>query len=526
MVIPFQHTAKIQQQQKITGTSSFNSSLLSLRDKPFYIRDKQEHREQYVKTNGNCCFNHIAGLPLKDGRNHPLYDYERLLCDTLFGADETNNSRTRANSEDFKDKHLWVLKSTGLGITELFLRVIGWLCTKDDRLKGSQICIVTGPRIELSVTLIDRLKALFYSKLGIIFANKETVLELNGVRIEVYPSHHLDSMRGLANVSFILLDEADFFPPGQQKDARDISERYIGKSNPYIVLTSTPNRPGSLFDQIEKEKEQECIYQRIKLDYTYGLGKIYTKEEIDKARQSPSFEREYNLKYLGIIGNTFHTKDIDRAVLLGKNYDPNVVVVEADKILGIDVGWGSSAFGLCLLQVANSRVEILLADEYERPRYTDMVDMLTDLLRGLHHRKLDQSVLDTTKVYVDGSSPEFVTTLKELVGETTRWDKIHERLQYCKDHNLDPSRYMQVVPVAFSQEGRNMIKHTKELLEFDTPLIAINSKFDKLITALRTAISSDDGKLDKEQTSFHNVLDALRLALKGIKIVKKESKFE
>jgi hypothetical protein len=39
-------------------------------------------------------------------------------------------------------------------------------------------------------------------------------------------------MRGLPNVSFILLDEADFFPPGQQADARDVSERYIAKSNP------------------------------------------------------------------------------------------------------------------------------------------------------------------------------------------------------------------------------------------------------------------------------------------------------
>jgi hypothetical protein len=31
------------------------------------------------------------------------------------------------------------------------------------------------------------------------------------------------------------------------------------------------------------------------LDYTYGLGKIYTQEEIDKAKQSPSFGREYDL---------------------------------------------------------------------------------------------------------------------------------------------------------------------------------------------------------------------------------------
>lgn len=145
-------------------------------------------------------------------------------------------------------------------------------------------------------------------------------------------------------MSFILLDEADFFPIGQHQDARDISERYIGKSNPYIVMTSTPNAPNSLFWKIEQEKETECIYQRLKSDYTYGLNKIYTKEEIQKQMQSPSFKREYDLQYLGLIGNIFHTKDIDRAVEFGRHYNPNRVIVEAQKVMGIDLGWGSSAF--------------------------------------------------------------------------------------------------------------------------------------------------------------------------------------
>ncbi|HET7390509.1 MAG TPA: hypothetical protein VFJ51_06775 [Nitrososphaeraceae archaeon] len=77
-------------------------------------------------------------------------------------------------------------------------------------MSGSQICIVTGPRIELAINLIDRMKNMFRLKLnlGITFNTKETILELNGVRIEAFPSHHLDAMRGLPNVSFILLDEA------------------------------------------------------------------------------------------------------------------------------------------------------------------------------------------------------------------------------------------------------------------------------------------------------------------------------
>ena len=79
-------------------------------------------------------------------------------------------------------------------------------------------------------------------------------------------------------------------------------------------MVSTPNAPDGLFEKIEREPEESCLYKRLKLDYTYGLGKIYTAEEIQKARQSPSFDREYDLKYLGLIGNAFHQLDIDNAI--------------------------------------------------------------------------------------------------------------------------------------------------------------------------------------------------------------------
>jgi hypothetical protein len=43
---------------------------------------------------------------------------------------------------------------------------------------------------------------------------------------------------------------------------------------------------------------------------------------------------------------------------------------------------------------------------------------------------------------------------------------------------------------------------------------AINpDRFDKLITALRKAVDND-GTLDKEATSYNDVFDAFRLALK------------
>jgi hypothetical protein len=44
--------------------------------------------------------------------------------------------------------------------------------------------------------------------------------------------------------------------------------------------------------------------------------------------------------------------------------------------------------------------------------------------------------------------------------------------------------------------------------------IAINpGKFDKLITALGTSVDND-GTLDKEATSYNDIFDAFRLALK------------
>ena len=131
-------------------------------------------------------------------------------------------------------------------------------------------------------------------------------------------------------------------------------------------MVSTPNAPDGLFERIEKESEDTCLYKRIFLDYTYGIGKIYTAEEIEKAKQSPSFEREYNLKFLGKIGNVFHTKDIEAAIEKGRKYKYNSSYFTS-KSMGIDPAYGSSAFGIVVTQWVGGIVQILHAEEYHRP---------------------------------------------------------------------------------------------------------------------------------------------------------------
>ena len=130
------------------------------------------------------------------------------------------------------------------------------------------MCIVTGPNIDIAIKLIKRMKNLFAAEPhNITFETKETVLELNNVRIEVYHSHHIDAFRALENPKFMLLDEADFFPVGQQADARNVCERYFAKSDPYIVMVSTSNAPNGLFqaDLIGFIQEKKLRRQRLLL---------------------------------------------------------------------------------------------------------------------------------------------------------------------------------------------------------------------------------------------------------------------
>ena len=56
---------------------------------------------------------------------------------------------------------------------------------------------------------------------------------------------------------------------------------------------------------------------------------------------------------------------------------------------------GSSAFGVCLLQVANGRIEVLIAYEYESPRYQEMAEKVMDIICGLNRTQVDQSYLDS-----------------------------------------------------------------------------------------------------------------------------------
>lgn len=214
----------------------------------------------------------------------PLLPYQRLLWKSLQ-----------------EHKHIWIKKSRGIGVTEFLLRYIAHNCITGGFPTGARVCLVTGPRIEIAEDLILRFKRLFSKVAPNLFdRSRSTVAILNNVKVEAFLSHHVDTMRGLDNVKFIMSDESVFYPKFQQQEVRAVMEGYIGKPNsdPHILLVSTPKAPGGLMQQIELEKDS--LYYKLFFDYRYGLEgprPIYSQKQIDIAKLSPDFPREYEGKY-------------------------------------------------------------------------------------------------------------------------------------------------------------------------------------------------------------------------------------
>lgn len=198
--------------------------------------------DQYRGLSFKAFWNKIGPPQQKPELPVQIFDYEIELLEIL---------------EKREHKQIWIKKARGLGITEFMLRYMAWLCLRNNKLKGSQMAIITGPRLDLAIDLIDRLKGFFGGKEQ--FEEDKTVITLNGVKIKGYPSN-ANTSRGQPNMVFILLDEADYFDPNDQKTAREASEGYLAKSNPYIIMVSTPNNPGGLYQTIENEKNS--IYQK------------------------------------------------------------------------------------------------------------------------------------------------------------------------------------------------------------------------------------------------------------------------
>jgi hypothetical protein len=112
---------------------------------------------------------------------------------------------------------------------------------------------------------------------------------------------------------------------------------------------------------------------------------------------------------------------------------------------------------------------------------------------------------------VDGSNPSFIRALKIQIGEDANYEKIIKEAKAKKLNYLLSDMHM--ISINFSTEHKSMLGNCKILIEKNGGYISINPKFTKLITSLRTAVE-EDGTLDKEVTSYDDILDTFRLTLR------------
>ena len=47
------------------------------------ICDIDKHKPEDIRTKGDCCFNHIIGLPKKASIEKPIFDYNAKVTETL-----------------------------------------------------------------------------------------------------------------------------------------------------------------------------------------------------------------------------------------------------------------------------------------------------------------------------------------------------------------------------------------------------------------------------------------------------------
>ena len=403
----------------------------------------------------NCCYRHFLGLPEKNGIKHPYYHYEESL------------------EEDYnKYQLLAILKATGLGITEWFLTKAEHEALTNPLFENAQIPIFTGPNRDLAKMQIARMKNHLLYKVP--FEGDAYTLKIKSCTIQAFPSMNIDAARSLPNPKLIGIDEASFFSMINDEEVRAIAERYIAKSNPKIIIYSTPGLPEGFFYNIMKEDPSQ--YKKIYLPYEVGLQvhpesltSIYSKDEIEQAKLSPSFRREYGLEW------GFGSGDIYDIVALNEisreSYD--LYPMTDWPVLAIDPGYGSSKFAILGAEIRDGVVYVILAEEHERASQTDMIETVRSIVKTYGYQQ----------IVIDSNNPGFI------------------------------AEFQNAKPVSFRERGQLMTDNAA--LQVAKRAVRIHPRFEELLRQLRAVQKNEKGTPDKKKLSydlgdcFHLVLDEL-----------------
>jgi hypothetical protein len=316
------------------------------------------------------CWNHLISLPEKNNVAYPIFEWQMNLINDLESG----------------VKYQIMKKSRGAGVTTLYLRYLAWkgVC-QNTTYSNKRFALICGPRQALADDLILRLKRILLP-LGIVDETTAQVCRFLNVTVEAFPSARVSTLRGYDDLKIAYLDEFGFFGSSkEEQEVRAVCEGYIAKTGLSIICVSTPSHPPTVFEQLMEESDNTCMYKRYRLPYTIALQKpgeplswIYSQAEIDQARLSPTFPREYELaaSWVG-LGNCFLENHIKECII---DYDQPTAQQLSDVVInvGCDSGFATSKTACvvsALLPSLNSmnrtqRATILEAQEFTKVSFS------------------------------------------------------------------------------------------------------------------------------------------------------------
>lgn len=353
----------------------------------------------------DCCWWHYIfypnGGPERDGIFHPCYLYEQEILEYL-----------DQGKHDSMKRLVCVYKATGLGLTELILMWILFKCATDPFFqKNEDVVIFTGPNIELSKKLIERLKHFAHNRVDIIDHGMYKI-QVGKANIQCYPSNNIDAVRGIPRVSCVFGDEAAFFTGiKDDKQIRTVGERYRGKSDSYVIWVSTAgdNADGFLWDILE-EPEGQCQYKRFQMYEDRGLEKdkitgtsIFSDEFIAEARKLPSFPQEYQGIWGANVGDIYSTTALD--AISSDDYEIDPFDLNTSRVGMCDPGFGSSQFGICITEKRGGIPYVIYSKSYRRESATSMITEIGRLADDYGVKKWG----------CDSANPEIIKDMRETL---------------------------------------------------------------------------------------------------------------
>lgn len=235
-----------------------------------------------INSENTCCFTHQVGLPEHPVTFQPmkLMPYQVDLADVILKG---------------RHKKFHINKARQIGVTEIILRIIQYLCFH--RYSGGKVLIIAGTREKTTKKIMSRFKQLFRNIEYVIKDNpSDLYLKLvNGTEIEGLPSNS-EAIRGDTKIRCIVVDEAAHFKLIDDSVIMDAVRPIVKSNKSDLFLISTPNGQRGFFYEINNEEND---YYKIQLPYTEALGWIYSEEEMANELNSTDLDadQEYRCQF-------------------------------------------------------------------------------------------------------------------------------------------------------------------------------------------------------------------------------------